>query len=163
MGDVGREASVEGRLHRSRTERMLGGVCGGLGEYFGLDPNLVRVVFVLLALANGIGVILYLILWLILPPHGEAMAPSDSVRQGAEEIGQRARAWGEEAREAAAGLGPRIGLLLGGILIALGVIFLLRNFGVFWAPWLRLELLWPVLLIVAGLALLLRGRRGGGR
>ncbi|HVU12461.1 MAG TPA: PspC domain-containing protein [Phototrophicaceae bacterium] len=55
------------RLYRSRTDRMLAGVCGGLGEYFGVDPTIVRLLVVLLALAGGPGVILYIILALIIP------------------------------------------------------------------------------------------------
>jgi phage shock protein C len=56
------------RLHRSRTNRMLGGVCGGLAEYFGIDPSIVRVIFVLLSLPGGIpGPLIYFILWLVVP------------------------------------------------------------------------------------------------
>jgi phage shock protein C len=55
------------RLYRSRTNRQLLGVCGGLAEYFGVDPTLVRVLFVLFALAGGPGLILYIILALIVP------------------------------------------------------------------------------------------------
>ena len=55
------------KLYRSRTERMIGGVCGGLGKYFDIDPTLVRLAFVLaLLLLNG-GLILYLILWIVVP------------------------------------------------------------------------------------------------
>ncbi len=56
------------RLYRSRTERMVGGVCGGLAEYLNMDPTIVRLVFVLLALLGGHGLLLYLILWLVVPP-----------------------------------------------------------------------------------------------
>jgi phage shock protein C len=56
-------AMEEKRLMRSTTERMIAGVAGGLGEYFNMDPTLVRLIFVLLALAGGPGLILYLILW----------------------------------------------------------------------------------------------------
>ena len=55
------------RLYRSQSEKMFAGVCGGLGEYFGIDPTLVRLFFVLLALLGGHGVLVYLILWLIVP------------------------------------------------------------------------------------------------
>ena len=55
------------KLYRSQTEKMLGGVCGGLGELLDIDPTIVRVVFVLLALLAGHGILLYLILWLIMP------------------------------------------------------------------------------------------------
>lgn len=55
------------RLYRSNTEKMIGGVCGGLAEALDLDPTIVRVVFVLLALLGGHGILLYLILWLVMP------------------------------------------------------------------------------------------------
>ncbi len=55
------------RLYRSRTEKMIGGVCGGLAEVLDLDPTIVRVVFVLLALLGGHGILLYLILWIVMP------------------------------------------------------------------------------------------------
>jgi phage shock protein C len=57
----------EKRLTRSTTERMIAGVAGGLGEYFNMDPTLVRLIFVLLALAGGPGLLLYLILWVVVP------------------------------------------------------------------------------------------------
>ena len=61
------------RLYRSHDERMLGGVCGGLAEYLHTDPTLIRVLFVLFALAGGPGIIAYLILWIIVP-----LEPSDT-------------------------------------------------------------------------------------
>ena len=60
------------RLTRSRTERWIGGVCGGIGDYFSLDPTIIRVVFVLAALILGGGLLIYLILWLIIPLEPEA-------------------------------------------------------------------------------------------
>ena len=55
------------RLYRSQTEKMIGGVCGGLAEVLDVDPTIIRVVFVLLAFLGGHGILLYLILWLIMP------------------------------------------------------------------------------------------------
>jgi phage shock protein C len=55
------------KLYRSRTERKLAGICGGLAQYFNVDPTLVRVAFVALAVLGGAGVILYLAMWLIVP------------------------------------------------------------------------------------------------
>ncbi len=54
------------RLLRSR-ERLVAGVAGGLARYFGVDPIIVRLVFAVLGLINGIGVVLYLVLWLLMP------------------------------------------------------------------------------------------------
>ena len=58
---------MQKRLQRSRTEKMIGGVCGGLGEYFGVDPTIVRVLWVGVTLLGGAGIIAYLILWVIMP------------------------------------------------------------------------------------------------
>ncbi len=63
------------RLYRSRSERMIAGVCGGLGQYFGIDPTLVRLAFVVIALAVGSGLLAYLILWIIVPLEPEQTSP----------------------------------------------------------------------------------------
>jgi phage shock protein PspC (stress-responsive transcriptional regulator) len=55
------------RLYRSRTDRKLGGVCGGLAQYFNTDATLIRVLFVALALLGGPGLVIYLVLWIVVP------------------------------------------------------------------------------------------------
>lgn len=55
------------KLYRSRNERMIAGVCGGLGEYFGIDPTLICLLFVFTALAGGPGLIAYIILLVVVP------------------------------------------------------------------------------------------------
>ena len=55
------------KLLRSKNNRMLAGVCGGAAEYFNLDPTIVRLIYVALSLAGFAGIILYLIMWLIIP------------------------------------------------------------------------------------------------
>jgi len=56
------------KLYLSDTDKKIGGVCGGLGEYFDIDPTVVRVVFILIALLSfGMGVIAYILIWIIIP------------------------------------------------------------------------------------------------
>ncbi|MBU5689682.1 MAG: PspC domain-containing protein [Candidatus Aenigmatarchaeota archaeon] len=55
------------RLYRSEKEKVLGGVCGGIGEYFNIDPVIVRLLWILFTLFLGAGVILYIIAWIIIP------------------------------------------------------------------------------------------------
>jgi len=56
------------RLYRSRKERMLGGICGGLGEHIDVDPTIIRLVWVVVTLLSlGTGIIVYLIAWIIIP------------------------------------------------------------------------------------------------
>jgi phage shock protein C len=60
------------KLYRSRNDQMIAGVCGGLAEYFDIDPSIMRLIFVLLALAFGHGILIYLILLLVMPLPPEA-------------------------------------------------------------------------------------------
>ena len=56
------------KLYRSRDNKVIGGVCGGLGKYFNIDPTIVRVIFVILLLPGGLpGLIPYFILWIVIP------------------------------------------------------------------------------------------------
>lgn len=55
------------KLYLSDTDRKIGGVCGGLGEYFDKDPILFRILFIFVTLIFGSGILLYLIMWLIIP------------------------------------------------------------------------------------------------
>ena len=55
------------KLYRSQNNRMVAGVCGGLGEYFNIDVTLIRVAFVLLAVFGATGLLLYLLMWAIVP------------------------------------------------------------------------------------------------
>ncbi|MGI6443387.1 MAG: PspC domain-containing protein [Candidatus Dojkabacteria bacterium] len=55
------------KLYRSKKERYISGVCGGIAEYFDIDPIIPRLIFVLLLLGEGSGLLIYLILWLVLP------------------------------------------------------------------------------------------------
>lgn len=154
-----------GNLYRSQNDSMIGGVCGGLGEYLGIDATFVRLFFVLLALtSNGIGVLLYLLLWIILPlDHPQRRRKdglSDTVRAGSEEIADQARAMGEDIKNIVARPHPNASLIIGGAFILLGIFYLLDNLQVEWLRWLNFDLLWPLLLIIAGLAILLRRKKG---
>jgi phage shock protein C len=145
------------RLVRSRHDKMIAGVCGGLGAYLRLDPAVVRVFFVLLALGDGIGVLLYLILWLVMPAESH-LRQAPSAGQG---MSDRARSMREELREAAQNPDPRAATIVGAALILVGAFTLLRRLNLAWLAWLDMDLLWPLLLIVAGVMLLARRLQGG--
>src|SRR4051794_3790531 len=106
------------QLHRSRSDKMLGGVSGGLAEYSGIDALLWRVGFVALAFAGGSGVLVYLLLWLLMPadPVGAA-APG--------------RVAAPVARPPAGPRSPVPGVTIAGLLIVVGILVLLMNV----TPW----------------------------
>ncbi|NLE76650.1 MAG: PspC domain-containing protein [Chloroflexi bacterium] len=153
---------MERRLYRSRSDKMVGGVCGGLANYLNIDVVLVRLFFVLLAIGDGIGVLLYLILWVVVPPEGleDAGTLEGRARAGAEEMAERAREMGSELRQSVARPNPQIGIYVGAGLIALGFIFLLDNLSIPFLWWLKFDVLWPLLLVGGGLVLLLRRAKG---
>jgi phage shock protein C len=143
------------RLYRSKTNSMIGGVCGGLGAYFGIDPTLVRLIFVLMAVFGGGGVLIYLILWIVIPLEGRSPATSQQIiHDNAQEVTDRARDLGKGfersfAASTAQSTGRNGAVVFGIVLIVLGGLFLLQNL-------LRINFsqFWPVILIVIGLAML---------
>lgn len=151
------------KLYRSASDSMLGGVCGGLGKYFDIDANLVRLIFVVLAVIPAFGVPIYLVLWLIVPEEGEGSKQQlgDRVQDGTDEIVNRAKEFGKEVRSIAKSSNPAATFVIGLILIVLGVVFLLRNLGIAWLSWITFGTLWPALLILVGAAFLWRWLKGG--
>lgn len=125
------------RLYRSRQERMIAGVAGGIAQYFNVDPTWVRLAFVILALASGIGVIIYIALAIIMPER-PADVPEPPITGNTEVRGGRE--------------------VLGFILVALGLLFLAGNLGFFRI--FRWDYIWPLILIGAGVLLLWRRGRG---
>ncbi len=89
---------MQPRLMRSRTEVIVAGVCGGLAEYFAIDPVIVRLIFVLVTLTSGLGLLVYPILWMVMPKAGGA-GSADLFPHDAEEWRRRAQAFGEEASQ----------------------------------------------------------------
>jgi len=143
------------RLSRSRVDRMLGGVCGGLGRYLNIDSNIVRLFFVIFTLTGGFGVLLYLALWLILPVDDETIEASGQPF-GPSDIGDRARGMGDDLRQAMRNSNPNTPKILGIGLVVVGAIFLVQNLNIPWLHWLRTDIFWPALLILAGAALVFR-------
>ena len=168
--------STRPQLRRGR-DRWLGGVCSGLAEYFNIDPLVVRIAFVAAAFLQGFGVLLYVVLWVLMPPPDAPAAVTD--------LGAHFRAMGDDMRHLARSFsassstpappsapapdvtpppppppsgphpsGRRGGIVLGVVFIALGAWFLLQNLGLL--EWWRWDLFWPAIFILLGLALLVR-------
>ena len=126
------ETPVQPRLRRSNQDKVFGGVCGGLGAYFGLDPIWFRLAFVVLAVGGGSGVLIYLLAWLVIPAQrlGETLA----VREGTS---------------------PATGAVVGGLALVTIGLMLLANTVI---PWFG-QVMWPMVAIIAGAGLIYTGRR----
>lgn len=128
------QASVA-RVRRSNTDRVIAGVCGGLGSYFGVDPLWFRLAFVVLAIGGGAGVLLYILAWLVIPnSNSEAVGPAPV------DIGTK---------------GP---MIAGIALVVVGLVFLINVI----APWFN-QFMWPSVLVAAGLALIYTGGRSANK
>ena len=147
------------RISKSRTDRVIDGVCGGLAEYLGIDSLLVRMAFVALMFVNGMGVILYLILMIIMPK-AEALdqSPKATIQENAQEMSDRIREAGEElgtafskkTEEKHSNRAVWFGILL----VLIGIIFLLKNLNLI--RWFDNDLLWPLIIIFIGAWLLIK-------
>lgn len=141
------------RLSRSKTDVMIGGVCGGLGRYFRIDPTLIRLIFVLLTLAGGSGVLIYFILWIVMPREDQLEM---SQTMNSQEFSRRANLMGQEMQQIVSQPDTRTVKFLGIGLVILGLVYLVQNLDIPWLAWFNDRLLWPVLIIVVGALLLAR-------
>jgi len=144
------------KLYRSRKEKMLSGVAGGIAEYFDLDPTLVRILFIVTLFMGGSGVVAYIILWIVVPEapfvsevHSEA--PPSGESSSAENTSQ---AYHDERKVYEEHIHKRKSLA-GAVLIILGFLFLADNY----FPHFYFHDFWPLILVAIGLALLLNSKK----
>lgn len=137
------------RLYRSRKNCMIAGICGGIAEYFDIDPIIVRIIAVLTIFINGIGLIAYLIGWIVIPRNPEQNSEKEEkLREKAEKIAQDV---GEHIHKNLKNEDKKNSRVIGAlILLGLGSLFLINNF----LPHLSIGKLWPLILIIIGLGIL---------
>jgi phage shock protein PspC (stress-responsive transcriptional regulator) len=138
------------KLYRSNSDRMVGGVCGGLGTFLNIDPIFVRLLFVLLLFGSEFGFILYLLLWIIIPEEGKAYGFKD------DSLGEKVKSMGDDIQQAVTQPHPQAGIIMGLGLIVIGGFLFLDRLNLSWMNWIDLDILWPILLIVGGVVLLFR-------
>lgn len=137
-------------LYRSETNRVFGGVCGGLGEVFNIDPTLVRVLFALAALFGGSGILFYLVLWVVIPARSKIGNTSDeNIKENIDEMKDRVHTFSKDFGHKGDPQ-KRTGVFL----LILGVIFLLSNYG--YLHWVQIGRLWPLFIIAIGFLIISR-------
>lgn len=137
------------RLYRSRKDRVIAGVCGGMGEYFDIDPVWIRIAAILLIFAHGIGIILYLLTWILIPENPSQSIPKNKNYERVKKVEKEAKrvVYDIDTKRNDRGL-----YFFGFVLILVGTLILFKN--IFW--WFTMEYVWPVLLIAFGIYLLWR-------
>jgi phage shock protein PspC (stress-responsive transcriptional regulator) len=152
------------RLYRSRTETVLGGVAGGVAEYLDADPSIVRIVWAILGIVTGgILVVLYIVMWIVVPEApvsaahvppapGAAAMPAGNGDEGGPAAGPSVTAQPEPPRRRSSGGGS---LVFGLVLVGVGAWFLIREY----VPQIDTDLLWPIGLVVLGVVLVIASLR----
>jgi phage shock protein PspC (stress-responsive transcriptional regulator) len=142
------------RLYRSCKDKVLGGVAGGLGEYFSIDPVLIRIIFLLL-LFTGVGFLIYLVAWIVVPvePGCEKNAKEKPLEEKIEDFAQDVQDKVKSHTKNTGKDGSR--KLFGAIILIVGLILLIQTvFSVsLWSNF------WPTILILAGLALVFTSKK----
>ncbi len=153
------------KLTRSHDNEIIAGVCGGLGDYFDVDPTIIRIIFVILTLWGGLGIILYIIGIIIIPYNEDSKQEKQRIKTKAteksKEFKEKVESFASDVREnIKIHQGHNHGeITLGLIIILLGLFFLLRNF----IPWFDFGRFWPLILVIIGLALIASASRRGER
>ena len=141
------------KLYRSVSNRMVGGVSGGLGAYLNIDPIFIRLLFVLIFFGTDFGFILYVILWILIPEEGKDYGFKD------DSFSDRVKSMGSDVQQAVTQPHPQSGLILGAGLIIIGGILFLDRLNFSWLSWMNFDILWPLILIAGGIVLLIRIRQ----
>jgi phage shock protein C len=157
-------------FRRDTQHAVLGGVAAGLGDYFEVDPLLVRLGFVFLVFANGLGLLFYVVCWLLVPAHsadgaaapGTSEAPGRKIVDGVRQAGEQVAGTFRDASRRAGGARTIVGFLL----IGLGTLLLAEELDLFrwfyWPRWASLDTLWPIAIIALGVSVILRAGRERG-
>ncbi len=144
-------------LYRSRTDKVFGGVAGGIARSLNADPSLIRIIFAILVVFGGGGVLLYLILWIAIPEEPIAFFQETGEMTGAEKEEGTTEGTPADAEVQPVPAPRNQGALIAGlIMIGIGLVFLADRF----LPRIHLGDFWPVIIVVAGLALIFSSFKG---
>lgn len=141
------------RLERSETNKVIAGVAGGIGEYFEIDPTIIRLIFILLTIFGGSGILIYIIFWLIMPSSGSSDNDVQSTIKGnVDEMSTRAKTFAQDLKLNSGKEESKF--WWGLIIIIFGFLLLFNNFGLF--DIFNFSKIWPIVLVVLGLLILLK-------
>jgi len=139
------------KLYRSKTDKIIAGVCGGMGKYFNTDPLVFRLIFIALTFAGGSGILLYIIFAIIVPEEPDNQHKTEKINDE-EQIKENAKSAAKDFKNAARKYGSNREIL-GIIIIIIGLLLLLN---VFLPIVFRWDIIWPVLIILLGIYLISR-------
>jgi len=146
------------KLHRSKSERVIAGVAGGLGKYFGIDPVLFRILFVFLVLWGGAGAFFYLVLMFIIPRE-DGQSAQEVVKEAADNIKDKTQEMVGQIKQETQDIQQQSWWknrrhVLGVVVILSGLMFLLNQ--LFPIKFLKFNFVWPVVVVLIGVFVILK-------
>jgi phage shock protein PspC (stress-responsive transcriptional regulator) len=139
------------RLYRDELNKMVGGVCEGIADYLDIDPTIVRVLFLVALIAKGSGVLLYIILWIVLPKKVDYTFKQPEVDYTVPPVQPEAESASPFTYQPVKRK-SNFSLIAGLLFIVLGAVLLLDEYNIL--PDFDFEHLWPITIVVVGLALI---------
>jgi phage shock protein C len=156
--------NIKRRLYRSQSDKMIAGVCGGLAEYFNIDPVIIRILFVVLTIGPGVGILAYIILWIVVPKSVLIMPSTAKSAEASNSEIKNSEDKNEESNNSTVTAGNdnyvekerRNGnIIFALILVFIGIIWFIHNV----IPGFEFKHLFPILLIGIGLLIILGSLR----
>ncbi|NQU82817.1 MAG: PspC domain-containing protein [Parcubacteria group bacterium] len=152
------------KLYRSDEDRIVAGVAGGLGEYFNIDPLFVRLIFIFLALVNGLGILFYIIFIFVIPKKGEktlnAHETGERLKEFGHDVSEKAKEVAGSIEEQGVGFSKNRRKVIGLVILIIGLLALFNK--AVPMSWFRWDLFWRIALIVIGFYLLIKSDKKDG-
>jgi phage shock protein C len=143
---------MEKKLYRSRDKKVVAGIAGGLGDYLDIDPVIIRIILVLITIFHGIGILIYIIMWIAVPELPYPKTASQSANTGEDTINTpKQESFTSSSQNSTIKKTSSSGrIIFGVILIVIGSIFLFERF----VPFFDFEFVFSIGLVILGLAMI---------
>jgi phage shock protein PspC (stress-responsive transcriptional regulator) len=143
---------MEKKLYRSRNKKVVAGIAGGLGDYLDVDPVIIRIIIVLTTIFNGVGLLIYIIMWIVIPEEEYDPSKIKSERSYTENTSQSSEANFTEGtnKKVQSEKSSNGRIIFGVVLIFIGIVFLFERF----VPFFDFEFIFAIGMVALGLALI---------
>ena len=147
------------KLRRNPMNRVIGGVCSGLADFFGVDVALMRIAFVIAFLFASFGFWLYIILWIVLPENGQQTTDNGQQSFGQSQSQSQGQGQSQSPQSESVSVSKSESkvksIFAGAFIILIGLLFLVNNF----IPINWVWKLWPLILVAIGVVMIVTARR----
>jgi len=143
------------KLLRNTSDKMIAGVASGIADYFDIDSNIIRLLFILLTIFGGSGILLYIVLWIFIPSDASKNVNGrDTMKENVREMKDTVSEVAKEFKSRPKERKERSQFGFGIIIVIVGILFLLNNLGIL--EMVEIQKFWPLLLVFLGIYIVSR-------